>query len=364
MRLSRCAIATLLAVLPVVPAMAQENAEAPVLPTKPTFTFYIENDNYLGLKEGEDRFYTNGLRLAVQWPECYLPETIRRQRGLRLPFVGDPSDADARVCPPRNPTLPEPPPPDRFRFSFGAALGQNFYTPSDIKDPNLRRNDRPYAAWLYVGAILNLFDDRQAHTLELDLGTVGPRAQGEWVQSHWHRLIDAPQPRGWAHQISDEPALLLLYDARWRLIEFQHGEHKVFDLIPSAGGALGNVLTYGKVGATARLGWNIGSDFGPPGPLPSAFASRAVAPQRLELYLFAGAEGRGVVHNIFLDGNTFQRSHAVAKEDFVADLNWGIAARLDSIRLTWRQVRRSPEFIFQRDPEVFGAVTLTWGITQ
>lgn len=357
----RCTIAVLLAVATAGSALAQESATAD-LPTKPTFTFYIENDDVL-IGDGMDRFYTNGLRLAAQWPECYLPESVRGRTWLKLPFVGDPNDLEAHVCAPRNPSLPESPPSGRFRFSFGAVLGQNLYTPSNIEDPNFRRNDRPYAAWLYVGGIISLIGERQTHTFELDLGSVGPRAQGKWVQTQWHRLIDAPEPRGWDNQIDNEPALLLLYDARWRLIEIQRGEHKIFDLIPEAGGALGNVLTYGKVGMTARLGWNIGSDFGPPGPLPAAFPSRdAPTPQILELYIFAGAEGRGVVHNIFLDGTTFRDGPSVAKEDFVADLSWGVAARWKSTRLTWRKVRRSPEFVFQRDPQEFGAVTVTWGI--
>lgn len=37
-------------------------------------------------------------------------------------------------------------------------------------------------------------------------------------------------------------------------------------------------------------------------------------PPEWEAYVFAGAEGRGVASNIFLDGNTFEDSHTVDRE--------------------------------------------------
>jgi lipid A 3-O-deacylase len=43
------------------------------------------------------------------------------------------------------------------------------------------------------------------------------------------------------------------------------------------------------------------------------------------LYFFAGAQGRAVGRNIFLDGNTFRHSLSVPKKNFVADLQAGFS---------------------------------------
>jgi hypothetical protein len=237
------------------------------------------------------------------------------------------------------------------------------YTPEDILNPLPQPRDRPYGAWLYLGLTMNLMSEAQAHALEIDLGVVGPSAQGETVQDFIHRNVtDSAEAQGWDHQIQDEPALLLLYTGRWRLTELNYRERKLFDLIPSWGGALGNVFTYGKVGAMGRLGWNLPNDFGPPGILPALAAPGAEKPPPWDAYLFAGAEGRAVAHNIFLDGNTFRDGPSVDREDFVTDLEIGFSVRWSAYRLTYRQVRRSPEFILQDEKQTFGAVNLTWSL--
>jgi Uncharacterized protein conserved in bacteria (DUF2219) len=46
-------------------------------------------------------------------------------------------------------------------------------------------------------------------TVALDLGMVGPAALGRLAQTHWHRLVDADEPRDWGNQIHNEPGLLL-----------------------------------------------------------------------------------------------------------------------------------------------------------
>jgi hypothetical protein len=341
-------------------------ASLPALGAEPdrVYMFYFENDVDALSRKGDDRFYTNGVRLAVGWEDCYVPKLLRGgDRGklgfrLQLPFTGGDGE---RLCKAREGEGEAD--SGEFRFNVGAHIAQNMYTPEDILNPLPQPRDRPYGAWLYLGLGLNLVSEAQAHALEIDLGMVGPSAQGEAVQDFIHlNVTDSPEAQGWDHQIQDEPALLLLYTGRWRLAELNYRERKVFDLIPSWGGALGNVFTYGKVGAMGRLGWNLPNDFGPPGILPALASPGSERPPRWDAYLFASAEGRAVAHNIFLDGSTFRDGPSVDREDFVTDLEIGFSVRWRAYRLTYRQVRRSPEFTLQVEKQTFGAVNLTWNL--
>ena len=75
--------------------------------------------------------------------------------------------------------------------------------------------------------------------------------------------------------------------------------------------------------------------------------------------LFAGATGRAVAHNIFLDGNTFKDSHSVDKNYFVGDLTGGLAFTISDYRLAYSINYRSDEFKNQGDDSVFGSLTLS-----
>jgi len=51
-------------------------------------------------------------------------------------------------------------------------------------------------------------------------------------------------------------------------------------------------------------------------------------------YVFAGVEGRAVARDIFLDGNTFQKSPSVDKEPLVGELAVGAALLFPGGRLS------------------------------
>ena len=71
--------------------------------------------------------------------------------------------------------------PRKRRVSF--VLGQNIFTPEDIRATKLISDDRPYAGWLYLG--LGLVTERKTKknveavdNFEIDIGMVGPAAFG------------------------------------------------------------------------------------------------------------------------------------------------------------------------------------------
>ncbi len=308
--------------------------------------FYEEND----LFADTDQHYTQGLKFSFLMEREGTPPWMEKLVPGLWSFFGDEN-------------LPS-------LHNAGWSLGQNMYTPDEITFTHLDPDDRPYAGWLYIGRLLQISADcdataplppgadacqEQLHSFELDLGVVGPASGARWAQTQVHKIIDSPEPLGWGHQIGNEPAALLLYRGKWRF----PNRSLTFDATPSAGFALGNVLTYLSAGGTLRLGRNLS---GFPGDLIPAVNRRT--PAAWEIYGFAGAEGRLMGVNIFLDGNHFQDSASVDKKSFVYDLSYGAAVRYKPLRVTFTRVRRSEEFEPRSgrplDPQEFGSVILSW----
>ena len=227
--------------------------------------------------------------------------------------------------------------------------------------------DRPYAGWLYGGISAHAEARRTfagialqtLDTVEIDVGVVGPMALAEQGQNNFHDLIGVSRSNGWDHQLENEPGVLFIAERRWRPQPLGLGAVDA-DIIPHVGASLGNVMTLANAGATLRLGQDLGVDYGPPHVRPTLSGLAAVAGgTRFAWYLFAGAEGRFVARNIFLDGNTFASSHSVDKKPFVVDVQTGAAIIVHDVRLAFTHVFRTREFDGQRRGDRYGAVSLS-----
>lgn len=297
-----------------------------------TLSIVVENDYFAGT----DQEYTNGFRVAYLRPKGSVSD-LTALLGRTLLGVDD-----------------------RRKLYGGVAFGQNLYTPSDITRSAPQPGDHPYAGWLYgeVAAIAD--DDTHVETVTANVGIVGPLALGEFVQNTFHQLIDSDIAQGWDNQLSNEPGLILSYDRTWRPFKEQTRPWG-FDLLPSAGLSLGNVLTQGTAGLTVRLGPDLENDLGPPRIRPSLAGGGFIdgEARRLNWYFFGGVQSRFVLRNIFLDGNSFRNSARVNKHNLVHDFQLGAAVRWEGVRLSWSMVRRTEEFAGQVDPHTFAAITLT-----
>ncbi|MEL0082275.1 MAG: lipid A deacylase LpxR family protein [Gammaproteobacteria bacterium] len=248
---------------------------------------------------------------------------------------------------------------------FNAALGQNIYTPEDIRRSGLIADDRPYAGWLYLaaGAVVQQQKPgyRQIDSMEINLGIVGPSARADKVQRAVHKQTDSPIPQGWDNQLKDEPGVALMVDRQWvfPLGDAERGAE--WDMTPHVGGALGNVFTHLAAGLTFRVGKNLAMDYGPPTIRPSKPGSNyfTINNGQWGWYLFAGVEGRAVGRNIFLDGNTYKSSHRVDRDTWVADGQLGAVLMFSRFRITFTNVFRSKEFKHQQTPSEFGAIGVT-----
>ena len=313
-------------------ADAQEEAE------DGTFTLEIEND-YFGFS-GADRHYTTGTRLS------WLSAPDRTPEWTSGPYTAWPIFAETGAR------------------RWGFAIGQNIYTPTDVDRDVPDPNDRPYAGWTYVAVSLNTETTTRLDTLELDLGVVGPAAEARQVQNGFHHQIGNPPSHGWDHQLKNEPGGMLIGERRWRLLD----PTPVFgsstlstDIIGLVGASLGNVQTYGNVGAIFRIGGRLDADFGPPHIRPSLPGSGTFKKSDgLNWYIFGGGEGRAVAHDIFLDGNTFRDSPSVDKENLVADAELGFALTYGEMRASFTQIYRTKEFKGQQGNDRFGAISFSW----
>ncbi len=320
-------------------------------------TLQIENDRVAAT----DRHYTQGGRLSYLLAEEAFPGWLG---GLGKALNWKPLFAFGRG--------------NRIVQRRGYALGQSIFTPEDVRNKSLVIDDRPYAGWLYMGfsahtehRMTTQADPRgdpvRLDSIELDLGVVGPVAFAAEVQNNFHDLINSTRSEGWDNQLDYEPGIVLAVERRWRLPVYppRGGQIRTnnvlgLDILPHMGGSLGNVMTYAAAGATVRFGMDLFKDFGPPRIRPSLSGSRIHdVKQGFGWYIFAGAEGRLVARNIFLDGNTLGNSHGVDKRLLVGDAQVGIAILFPGMRITYTHVFRTREFAGQRRADRFGALSLS-----
>jgi len=313
-----------------------------------TLSLYLENDYFAS---DEDGGYSNGLKLTWSsailadypkdaWPHNWLYPIVKL-----VPFE---KFADRQK---------------NITFS----LGQNIYTPADIdKDPP-DEDDRPYAGITYFSLGFHSRLERQMDTIELTLGLVGPNSYAEECQKAVHSIFDDIDPKGWDHQLNNEPVIGIVYEHKKRMIQSGLGAGYGYDCVLNTGGGLGNAMTYYNLGLTFRMGWNLPNDFGNfPIRTVSSFNAASdkndlrYSSKKIGIQLFAAVEGRAVLYNIFLDGNTFTDSPSVDKKPVVADFMTGISISRGPIQLSFAYVTRTKEFETQDKNQKFGSINLSF----
>ncbi len=298
-------------------------------------TLNSENDMYGG---GTDRNYTNGARATYFDMGAKMPEIFHLiDRAVPTFSINETT-------------------------SIAYSIGHNLYTPNDITIAANQQNDRPWAAFLYGSAGLTSITNNHIDSLEATIGMVGPAALGEQVQKFVHsHLSGSDTPRGWRHQLKNEPALMLSWERSFP-------ERYSFETlgwrssaVPYIGATVGNVYTYASAGANFNLSpYGAGFQDAPVRVRPAMPGTGAfvVPDNTFSWYIFGGVEGRAVARNIFLDGNTFTDSHDVDKKHFVADANVGLALTYGKTRLSYALIYRTKEFDGQDKGDIFGAITL------
>jgi lipid A 3-O-deacylase len=306
-------------------------------PRGPAITFIEENDDFT---MNGDKHYTQGIRLSYMHSELHTPKWAGWLAD-RIPHFGMKIDA------PR----------------VGYTLGQSIYTPDNLGAEQMITDDRPYAGWLYIGLVLQregvtakrhipVLDTFQFHT-----GVIGPESFAETVQNWWHDSTGFIIPRGWENQLKTEPGFVFKHLRQWKYSTGSEGFAAEF--MPHIGGSLGNVATFANLGAMVRVGYNIPDDWG-----VHTIDSLGVQMGRRDdakefgIYGFATLDGRAVLHNAFLDGNTFRGSHHIDKCPLVGELRTGVVVTFRRLDIAATYAMRTREYRGQPSNDSFGSISL------
>ena len=313
-----------------------------------TLTLSFEND----LFTGTDREYTNGVRFS--WGSANLDDyrndpclpAVLKSVNRLLGFV-DKGNYTAR--------------------NMVVSLGQAMFTPRDRARTTLDPNDRPYAGWLYLALGYNSRTDTAMRTYELDVGIVGPQSYAKQTQDFIHDLRNLPKWQGWANQLPNEPGLQFTYERKNRFLIPPQGPLPSLDFIPHYGATLGNVGTYLNMGAEFRVGYTLPDDFGTSAIRPGGNNGAPLSLSDMRsgyaakgIHLFASFDGRLVLHNIFLDGNTFRASPSVDKRHLVGDAALGVAWSWRRGKIAYAHYLRTKEFYGQSAAQNFGSITFSY----
>ncbi len=307
----------------------------------PASFFSVQYENDLFTPNGGDRYYTSGLQLTSlkkTKPPAWLAEVSNW-----TPFYRHGKDLSL------------------VQYN----LGQKIFTPEVITASELQQSDRPYAGYLYFGvSVLSRFKRAENYSIgnqfEITFGIVGPASLAKQSQTFVHKLTGSDAPNGWDNQLGNELALGLSYSRFWRFTR-PLADNLSFGVNPQVSGAFGNVYTYGAGGVMIRLGRDLKRDLSPPNIRPGfPGVIYFEGGKKSSWYVYLGFEGRLVLRDIFLDGNTFTDSHSVEKEPLVGDMQYGFVYMFDAVRIAFSNMIRTDEFKMQKERTRYGAINISF----
>jgi len=320
------------ALLPALVLPAAAHAADPLNDPEGIYTIQIENDS-LSIP-GTDRFYTSGERLGYVTPTGVLPGPLA---ALGHAVFGEGSQR------------------------LEVDVQQVIYTPVDTQVYNPNPEDRPYAGQLTLRGTIIQDTAATRSLLGLSGGVVGPDSLGQSVQNDFHALIGDTKSKGWHYQLSNEPTLDFYAGRIWRydLASFDGGAVGL-QVLPQVTGQVGNSEIYAQGGAIVRVGSGLESDYGPAVISPAMSGTDAYTPtQPIVWYVFGGAMGRLVAHDLLVQGNDFTSSRGVALTPYQGDLEVGAAIIVYGLRVSATEVFETPEFHHQAPAFQYGSIAVS-----
>ena len=250
------------------------------------------------------------------------------------------------------------------------SIGQVVQTPDKISEPALIKNDIPYAGALALQFTWYSFNDSDFSGAELVTGVVGPASLGKQGQTAAHKLLRRNRPRGWSNQLQNEPIVNFNIMRKHKIARAGSPAGWAFDATLNANACLGNMFTQASSSVEMRFGHNMPGGFTfVPDPIGFSLNYKASLappdPHRTSFYSSLVLRGTGVLHNIFLDGNTFRASHSVDKEPVFGEAILGLHVEKQSWSVHLNVSVASKEVNTSQATDVdggrmIGSATLEW----
>ncbi len=247
------------------------------------WTFTFENDVFVG----EDDGYTNGTGITVGTAGFDNFDTTNTPRWIHWLI----KDSYINTAPGK-------------KRAIAHMFFQRMQTPEEITESVFIEDDLPYAGLLAWQGSAYAWDDDVSDQLSLTLGWIGPFTLAEQSQKLIHKIVGADDPRGWRHQLQNEPVFKIELQRVWNLHRKSIGNFE-YDIVGLGGFGLGTLRSAIKGGFALRLGTHLGASMG----AFSLQADRHVNPLAFtaanDYYFFLGARAGYVANNVLIDGNTF-----------------------------------------------------------
>lgn len=232
-------------------------------------------------------------------------------------------------------------------------LSQLIHTPAWTGTALPQPADWPYAASLFGTLGVSAQGELTCQTLSVQLGVLGPAAQGEPVQNSVHRMLGQPLALGFPLQVGPQPVAQLT----WSRLAAQPLPTSGVDWVSRTTVTLGRPLTQASAGVLLRVGER------PDGPswpgeiqLPGTSTRRA--------YGWAGVDLRAVAVQRYIDGPTSAYESLVHHRTGVAHLLAGGSLALGGrtwldVGLEWRTLEFSaPPGSRSMSPQRIGTLLL------
>ena len=307
-------------------------AHADIPPADPHSIVTIQLENDAASIPGTDELYTSGERLGYVGPTGAVPGFLSN---LGQGVFGQGSQ--------------------RLEID----LQQVIFTPTDTQLYNPNPHDRPYAGQL--SAKLTLIQDTTTtrSMLGAAICIVGPASLAQTVQNGFHSIIGDTTNKGWHYQLHDEPTLDFSGGRIWRMDLANVGGIGV-QMLPQLTAQVGNTEIYAQTGGILRFGQGLDSDFGPALIGPQLSGTDAYTPTRpFVWYVFGGALGRFVAHDMLVQGNDFRSSRGVGLTHLQGDLEVGLAVIYRGVRLSAVETFETPEFHGSAPAFQYGSIAVS-----
>jgi lipid A 3-O-deacylase len=291
-----------------------------------SFAFYIDNDVFITRR---DRDYSNGVRLA--WlSRSYSAD----EAGLlgRLATIGLTSNHD-------------------IARQFGVSLTQLMFHPDYREFAGQPAGERRYAGWLALGFSAHAIAGNALNSVELSVGTTGPRSLVRETQEIVHFGLGFVRFEGWHEQVPNELTVdvILRQQRRFRLAA-------ALDAFVEGAVQLGTFRTEAVIGGTLRFGYNLPDGFFQPRITSTAYAFPQPQREAWSLFGFIGGTARGVLHDATLDGpvfTTFETGNT--REPVVGELYLGAGVRHRRLSAAYAQTLRTRDYEEQSGLHSFGS---------